>query len=156
MKKVLLAAALALAAGCSRVPPPSGAASTKTPSKPTVSLKAGAAEPASGAEEFLPLQVKEAAGISVGLRPARPRPGQPLEVEVSLDTHSGNLDLDLVAIATMRAGTLVERPERWEGPMGGHHVKGKLVFPGADLSAAKRFEISLELRGEVLVFAWEL
>jgi hypothetical protein len=57
-------------------------------------------------------------------------PGETIEFEVSLNTHSVDLSMDLAELALLRtdAGREV-RAGLWDAPLGGHHVGGQLSFP---------------------------
>ena len=57
--------------------------------------------------------------------------GETLSFEVSLNTHSVELSMDLAAAATLTTdtGRSVAALE-WNAPKGGHHVSGQLTFPG--------------------------
>lgn len=53
-----------------------------------------------------------------------------LKFEVTMNTHSVNLDMDLAPLAMLTTDTGASVPaESWDGPSGGHHVSGTLVFP---------------------------
>jgi hypothetical protein len=57
-------------------------------------------------------------------------PAEKLEFEISMNTHSVDLSMDLAQFATLTtdAGITVGAA-RWDAPRGGHHVNGKLLFP---------------------------
>lgn len=57
-------------------------------------------------------------------------PGPELVFDVSMNTHSVDLSMDLAALATLSTdnGKTVQA-DLWKGPGGGHHVSGKLTFP---------------------------
>jgi hypothetical protein len=57
-------------------------------------------------------------------------PGQTLDFDVAMETHSVDLSMDLAALSTLTtdAGRSVPAT-RWDAPLGGHHVAGKLSFP---------------------------
>ena len=83
--------------------------------------------------------------------------------ELVMDTHSVELGMDLTRLAVLRTDSGLEiTPSRWEGPQGGHHVDGRLIFPGQVdgqpiLDGAQSF--SLVLRGVEVperVFTWSL
>jgi hypothetical protein len=58
------------------------------------------------------------------------RPGDTIDFEVAMDTHSVDLSMDLAALASLSTDTGVTvTPTLWDAPMGGHHVTGKLSFP---------------------------
>ena len=51
--------------------------------------------------------------------------------QITLTTHSGSLDEDLVELTTLESndGEML-KPLNWEGsPPGGHHREGNLIFP---------------------------
>ena len=57
-------------------------------------------------------------------------PGQTLDFEVSMETHSVELSMDLTTLATLATDTgLQVQAISWEGPRGGHHISGTLSFP---------------------------
>lgn len=56
-------------------------------------------------------------------------PGTELRFEVSLDTHSVDLSIDLAALAVLKTDTgLILPASLWDAPQGGHHVAGTLSF----------------------------
>lgn len=60
-----------------------------------------------------------------------------LDFHVTLSTHSVDLSQDLATLATLRLPSGVEVPAlAWDGPTGGHHVKGTLSFPKLDSAGA--------------------
>lgn len=56
--------------------------------------------------------------------------GDTLVFDVSMDTHSVDLSMDLaqLAVLTTDTGKTVQAIQ-WDAPSGGHHVEGKLSFP---------------------------
>ncbi len=57
-------------------------------------------------------------------------PGETLDFEVGLNTHSVNLNMDLATLATLKTDTgLSVNASSWSGESGGHHVFGSLTFP---------------------------
>lgn len=57
-------------------------------------------------------------------------PAETLEFDVSLSTHSVDLSMDLAVLSTLTTNTgLSIQPTSWDGPRGGHHLQGKLIFP---------------------------
>ncbi len=54
----------------------------------------------------------------------------PWEFEVTFTTHSGDLSMDIMKVATLVDDDgKVYTPIRWDGPTPeGHHVSGKLIF----------------------------
>jgi hypothetical protein len=57
-------------------------------------------------------------------------PGDMIVFEVSLNTHSVELSMDLAELASLSTDTgRTVRAALWDGPRGGHHVGGNLSFP---------------------------
>ncbi len=55
-----------------------------------------------------------------------------IEFSVAMDTHSVDLSMDLALLATLTTDTgLRVNGAVWDGPLGGHHVEGTLVFPAS-------------------------
>jgi hypothetical protein len=89
-------------------------------------------------------------------------PGETLNFQVSLNTHSVDLGMDLAVLATLTtdAGVTVQ-PLQWDAPLGGHHVSGTLSFPAeADgtsvLDGAGTITLRLvEVDAAERVFTWE-
>jgi len=69
--------------------------------------------------------------VRVDVRPVQLLPGKPAKFEIRMNTHSGNLSQDLVAVCTLKDNNGREyRPTGWNGsPPGGHHRSGVLEFP---------------------------
>ncbi len=90
-------------------------------------------------------------------------PADTLLFEVSLNTHSVDLSMDLAALATLTTDTghTVEAAH-WDAPRGGHHVSGTLSFPatwdGAPLlEGASMLTLSIQnLDASLRMFNWNL
>jgi hypothetical protein len=69
--------------------------------------------------------------VRIDVRPVQLLPGQPAKFEIRINTHSGDLSQDLVAVSTLKDNSGREyRPTKWNGsPPGGHHRSGVLEFP---------------------------
>lgn len=86
-----------------------------------------------------------------------------LNFNVSLNTHSIDLSMDLASLATLSTddGRAVQA-FLWEAPQGGHHVKGILSFPALVngkplLSGANTVTLSiLDLDAPERIFTWDL
>jgi hypothetical protein len=88
--------------------------------------------------------------------------GEMLEFEVSLNTHSVDLDMDLAELARLStddgqaAAALL-----WDSPRGGHHLTGTLSFPAyvdglSLLDGATKLTLTLEnLDVPLRTFVWE-
>ncbi|KKU03412.1 MAG: hypothetical protein UX99_C0018G0010 [Candidatus Amesbacteria bacterium GW2011_GWB1_47_26] len=99
-------------------------------------------------------QEKKVAPLTVEVSPQDPSFSSQLwKFGVSLDTHSGDLNQDLVKIATLRDDKgKVYRPISWEGdPPGGHHRKGTLSFQSVNPKPA---QIILQI--EERKFIWDI
>jgi hypothetical protein len=69
--------------------------------------------------------------VRVDVRPVQLSPGQPARFEIRMNTHSGNLGQDMIAVCTLKDNQGREyQPTSWEGsPPSGHHRHGVLEFP---------------------------
>jgi hypothetical protein len=87
------------------------------------------------------------------------QPETTLHFQVSLNTHSVELDYDLTQLAVLRTDRGDEvTPLRWDGSRGGHHVSGVLYFPAVNLEGAQWIELVIrEVAGvPERSFRWEL
>lgn len=88
-------------------------------------------------------------------------PGETLDFDLGMNTHSVTLDMDLAALSTLTTDTgHVVGGLLWDAPRGGHHVSGILSFPAA-LDGAPLLEgaavLTLTIRdvdAPERVFAW--
>jgi len=93
-------------------------------------------------------------------------PGDTLDFQVALNTHSVDLSFDLAALAVLRNDRGGEvTGSAWDGGRGGHHLSGRLSFSardsaGAPLVTADTRYIELLIRDVAgvpeRVFRWEL
>jgi hypothetical protein len=90
-------------------------------------------------------------------------PSDTLEFNVSLNTHSVDLGMDLATLATLKTDTGVTvQATQWDAPRGGHHVEGKLIFPAAKdskpiLEGATKLTLTIiNLDAPSRIFEWEL
>jgi hypothetical protein len=59
-------------------------------------------------------------------------PGETLDFDVKMDTHSVDLSMDLSTLSFLTNDIgLTVQPVKWDAPMGGHHVAGTLTFPSS-------------------------
>jgi len=86
-----------------------------------------------------------------------------LSFEVTLDTHSIDLSMDLAALATLTTDTGQSvRATLWDAPLGGHHVSGTLSFPASVESkpildgVSKLTLIIKDVDAPERIFAWDL
>jgi hypothetical protein len=90
-------------------------------------------------------------------------PGQTLDFQVSMNTHSVDLSMDLATLATLAtdAGLQAEAIS-WDGALGGHHVSGTLSFP-ATVNGKPLLEGASQLRltirsvdANARIFTWSI
>jgi hypothetical protein len=86
-----------------------------------------------------------------------------LEFDVVMDTHSVDLSMDLVTLATLTTDTgITLQATTWDAPRGGHHVEGKLVFPAMKdgksiLEGADKLTLTItNVDAPARVFEWQL
>lgn len=86
-----------------------------------------------------------------------------LKFEISLNTHTVELNVDLAQVSTLRTeqGASIAA-SNWDGPLGGHHVTGVLTFPVQNqgvpfLTGAKQITLTIrEIDAPERVFSWDL
>ena len=111
--------------------------------------------------EQTPLMDEQGA-VTVGITPLNlESPGETLDFEVSLETHSVELSMDLAGLATLTTKGQTVQALKWDAPLGGHHVSGILSFPAAAdgvavLEGASSFTITIvDVDAPVRVFTWK-
>jgi hypothetical protein len=90
-------------------------------------------------------------------------PGDSLNFEVSMNTHSVDLSMDLATLATLTTdnGSSV-KGSSWDGSLGGHHVSGTLTFPAnVDgkplLDGATKLTLTIDnVDAAERIFTWDL
>jgi hypothetical protein len=72
--------------------------------------------------------------VRVDVQPIQLFSGKPARFEIRMNSHSGDLGQDIVAVSTLKDNQGRKyRPTNWQGsPPGGHHRKGVLEFPALD------------------------
>jgi hypothetical protein len=90
-------------------------------------------------------------------------PGDTLDFDVALNTHSVDLSMDLAGLAQLATDTgTTAQATRWEAPRGGHHVDGKLSFTarvdgGLLLQGARQLTLTIRnVDAPERAFVWEL
>jgi hypothetical protein len=102
--------------------------------------------------------------VSVIVKPLNlENPDLTLDFDVTLDTHSVELDMDLVPLALLTTDTGLTIPAKtWTAPSGGHHVSGTLSFPAtvngtAVLNGVNKLTLTLQnVDVPERRFEWEL
>lgn len=91
------------------------------------------------------------------------KPGDTLEFDIAMSTHSVELDMDLATLATLTTDTgLAIQPAKWDAPRGGHHVNGTLSFPTSQdgksvLDGAKQLTLTIiGIDNATRTFTWDL
>jgi hypothetical protein len=89
-------------------------------------------------------------------------PGETIEFEIALDTHSVDLSMDLADLAILRTDMGLEvKAAAWDAPRGGHHVGGILSFPASvngDFVLEEAVEFQLVISGldaPERIFVWK-
>lgn len=109
-------------------------------------------------------QMDQQGGVVVEVTPLNlDIPGQTLDFQVTLNTHSVDLSMDLAALATLSTdnGNSVQAIS-WDGPKGGHHLLGKMAFPALSngkglLDGATKVTLTLKnVDAPERVFSWSL
>lgn len=129
-------------AACSSTAPststqPAAEPSTIPPTLPaTTPTQASAASPTqqAGVQVIQLAELTDSQGaVTVVVKPLGLNSSQDtLSFEVTLDTHSIDLSMDLAALATLSTDTGMKvQAARWDAPLGGHHVSGTLSFPSS-------------------------
>ena len=90
-------------------------------------------------------------------------PADTLEFQVSMNTHSVDLSMDLAVLSTLSTDTGVSvQASKWDAIPGGHHVSGTLIFPSAQdgtsiLEGASKLTLTIaDVDAPSRVFDWEL
>ena len=141
--------------------------STSTPVAPDPSATAepsSSAQPPeqAGSQEMLRSDAQGA--ITFDVEPTNlSNPGAELTFEISMDTHSVDLSMDLADLATLTTnnGNMVQA-SLWDAPRGGHHVSGMLSFPASVdgkplLDGATTLTLTIkDVDAPERVFTWDL
>lgn len=77
--------------------------------------------------------------------------------DIGMNTHSVELDQDMTKVVTLTDDRGSEyTPLRWEGPVGGHHREGVLIFSKV-ATAPKSVELKIAgIGGVIRSFIWQL
>jgi hypothetical protein len=123
-----------------------------------VAISAAAWHPWASAQAQPPAAQSSAErGVTVKVTPKAVGAAGEWEFAIVLDTHSAELNDDLVKSAVLLVDGNELRPVSWTGAApGGHHREGVLKFP-APPQATKAVELRLQRAGEAAprVFRWD-
>ena len=137
-------------------------ASSSVEAASTSSPNPSSEEQSSSTEDLV--RTDEQGAVVVQVTPANlANPGEALEFEVELNTHSVDLSMDLAALATLTTdnGKTIQAI-KWDASKGGHHVSGKLIFPATVdgqpvLEGAKKLTLTIKnLDAPERIFSWDL
>jgi hypothetical protein len=138
--------------------------STQAPTTPATGVSA---PPTTAPAQNQPAETKtDGQGmVTVELTPENlNNPGETLVFDVSMNTHSVNLGMDLSKLATLTTDTNHSvAASGWDGPKeGGHHVSGKLTFPATQdgksiLAGAVQVTVTITgVDAPSRVFTWQV
>ena len=90
-------------------------------------------------------------------------PVDALDFNVSLQTHSVDLSMDVASLSTLKTDTGISvKGASWDGQKGGHHVTGKLSFPVSQdgkpvLQGAKTVTVTIQnIDAPERTFTWDV
>ncbi len=158
-RTISVAAAMALMAlllaACVGAPTPTPT-TIPTPA-PTMVPKSSSQAPAPASE--FETQSNSGGSVTVDVKPTALVPGAPVAFDIAMNTHSVELDDDMVKISILRddAGNAY-RSTGWEGDGGGgHHRSGTLAFP-APSGRPKYVELVIKGLADIpeRVFKWNV
>lgn len=148
-----------LLAGCSAAV----SAGSVSPLRPAATLQPTTPTDSSSSTADL-ARTDEQGAVVITITPLNVKdPGQTLDFEVVMNTHSVNLGMDIAKVATLTTDSgLTVQAVKWDAPTGGHHITGKLSFPvnvdGASI-LSETTQLTLTIRGvdaPERIFKWEL
>lgn len=91
------------------------------------------------------------------------KPGDTLKFDVSMNTHSVDLSMDLSTLAILVTDTgLTLQASKWDAPGGGHHAEGTLSFSAMKdgksiLDGAKKLTLTITgIDKSTRSFTWDL
>lgn len=153
---LLVLISVLLLAACSSITPapavePTAAVSASPTARPTEEVLPQPAQPTTIPDSQTtigPLSelMDEQGMVVVAIQPLNVGSGEEwLKFEVSMNTHSVDLSMDLALLAQLTTNNgLNVQAILWDAPRGGHHVKGTLVFP-ASVDGKSLFDGATEL-----------
>ena len=115
-------------------------------------------QPTTTDKQIFETKTEEQASVTVVVTPINLSPNsKEWKFNVVMDTHSVELDQDMIKIAIIIDDQGKEyKPTFWEGPIGGHHREGVLIF-NQITPAPKYVELKISNIGDVVrSFVWQL
>jgi hypothetical protein len=106
----------------------------------------------------LPIRSNVAGNLSVDIKPIDFSFDNPIQFEISLNTHQGDLDFDLTEKSILFDDKGNKYPPlKWFGGSGGHHISGELSFPPINKNAKEMRLIIRDVYGvKEREFIWSL
>lgn len=102
-------------------------------------------------------QKNEQNEVTVEVVPISLKPDANLEFKVVLDTHTIELNYNLMEISRLTDDKGRNyQPLSWTGGSGGHHLSGKLVFPAISKNARFIELVIFNIEGSDRIFRWDL
>ena len=102
-------------------------------------------------------QTKTMGAVEVAITPVSVESGKDVIFELSLNTHSVELNYDYTQIATLTdENGNSYKPTEWTGGNSGHHLNGKLVFPPFSKQAEELTLTLNDVDNKIEVFNWKL
>jgi len=78
--------------------------------------------------KFVGTRTDNQGGIEIAVTPQKISKGERAVFTVVFTTHTGDLNFDLIKIATLNLDGEILKPIAWDGGSGGHHLEGALTF----------------------------
>lgn len=95
--------------------------------------------------------------VTVKVIPLKLSSGENVEFNISLSTHSVELDKSLKDVSLLEDDEgNISAPINWSGGSGGHHIEGNLVFPSFPDKTKSVKLIIKQIGGVERVFKWTL
>jgi hypothetical protein len=136
----------------------SGSTASTGQAQPNTGEKTGSQQPSI-------LERKDSQGaVVVTVTPVNlENPGETLDFNISMQTHSVELDMDLPSLSTLSTDTgAALQGSIWNGTKGGHHVKGTLSFSTPKESTSLMEDVKVitlkiqNVDASERVFSWEV
>jgi hypothetical protein len=102
-------------------------------------------------------QSKTMGAVEVEVKPVSIQPGKDIVFELSMNTHSVELNYDYTQIAMLTDDSgNTYKPTAWTGGSSGHHLSGQLIFASLN-GDPKQLTLTLEgVDNETEDFSWQL
>jgi hypothetical protein len=161
MKKVLILLVLVLGFTLVACGPAKSGISSK-PSVVSAKSQPTSTQVLSGSNDLI--RTEDQGAVAFSVQPLNlDAPGDSLNFEVSMNTHSVDLTMNLATLATLTTDKGVSVSGlSWNGPAGGHHVSGVLTFSAKNagksiLDGATKLTLTINnVDAPQRIFTWDL